>query len=397
MLDFAAFPPEINSARMYAGPGSASMVAAGAAWNTMAAELRSAAAGYGSVISGLTGEGWLGPSSMLMAAAGAPYAAWLGSTATQAEQAGAQANAAAAAYETAFTMTVPPAVVTANRVLLSNLLAGNLIGQNAAAIAATEARYAEMWAQDAGAMNGYASASSTATELTPMTAPPSTAHTGGVAEQAAAVAQAADNSTTGTSTGGLLEWLGLAPNTNHSTTGLAGLMNFLDGSNGSLLGSFLNNASVANLSNAFTTSGLLNPTSMIDSVTAFSSVFPDAAGDTAAADLAAGLGRSGVLGSLPGLAASAGIGQASPVGTLSVPPAWAAAGATITPVAATTRLGAGVYHGVLGTTPMVMQDAGPVGAPGMPLGAMPGGQEEEFAAPLYGFRPRVIARPPAAG
>lgn len=181
-----------------------------------------------------------------------------------------------------------------------------------------------MWAQDASAMNGYASASSEATQLTPMAAPSSTTSTDGVAEQAATVAQAATastNSASGSSTGGLLAWLGLAPNTETSTTGLAGLMNFLDGSNGSLLGSFLDNASVANFSNALTTSGLRNPTSMIDSVTAFSSVFPnaaDGAADAAGAELAAGLSR-GALGSLPSLATSAGVGQASLVGTLAVP------------------------------------------------------------------------------
>lgn len=66
-------------------------------------------------------------------------------------------------------------------------------------------------------------------------------------------------------------------------------------------------------------------------------------------------------------------------------------------MAATTRLGAGMYHGVLGTTPMVMEDAGPVGMPGMPVSAVPGAHEDELAAPLYGFRPRVMAHPPAAG
>ena len=155
MLDFAGLPPEINSARMYSGPGSAPMLAAAAAWNAMAAEMRSAAANYGSVVTELTSESWLGPSSMLMSAAAAPYVAWLSTTAAQAEQAGAQANAAAAAYESAFAMTVPPAVITANRTQLSKLTATNVFGQNTAAIAATEAQYAEMWAQDAAAMNGY--------------------------------------------------------------------------------------------------------------------------------------------------------------------------------------------------------------------------------------------------
>ena len=404
MLDFTALPPEVNSARIYAGPGAGSMVAAGAAWNTMAAEMRSAAISYGSVISGLTDEGWLGPSSMLMAAAAAPYVAWLSSTAAQAEQAGVQANAAAAAYEAAFAMTVPPPVVATNRAQLSNLLASNLFGQNTVAIAATEAQYADMWAQDAAAMNAYASTSSAATQFTPLSSPQSATTTNGIAQQANTVAQAAGDATTAgdpSSSGGLLAWLGLAPNTNTSTTGMAGLMNFLDGSNGSLLGSFLNNASVANFSNSFTTSGLMNPTQFIDSVTAFNYLFPAASGAdaAAAAELAAGLGSGGTLRSagLPGLAASAGVGQASLVGAVSVPPAWGASGATITPLATTSQLGAGAYHGVLGTTPMVMEDAGTVGMPGMPFAGMPGPHEDEFAAPIYGFRPRIISRPPAAG
>ena len=32
MLDYAALPPEINSARMYSGSGSAPMLSAAAAW-----------------------------------------------------------------------------------------------------------------------------------------------------------------------------------------------------------------------------------------------------------------------------------------------------------------------------------------------------------------------------
>ena len=85
MLDFAALPPEINSARMYSGAGSAPMLAAGAAWSQLADEMRSAAASYSSIVSGLTSGGWQGPSSTSMAAAAAPYAAWMNTTAAQAE------------------------------------------------------------------------------------------------------------------------------------------------------------------------------------------------------------------------------------------------------------------------------------------------------------------------
>src|SRR5271166_7195542 len=84
VIDFGAFPPEINSGRMYAGPGAGSMLAAAAGWNGLAAELESAASSFGSVVLALTSGPWVGPSSTAMAAAAAPYVAWMGATAQQA-------------------------------------------------------------------------------------------------------------------------------------------------------------------------------------------------------------------------------------------------------------------------------------------------------------------------
>src|SRR5580704_3621140 len=115
-MDFIALPPEINSARMYAGPGSAPMREAAEAWQSLATELYSTANSYQSVVSGLTTGPWLGPSSTTMAAA--------------------------TSYETAFAATVPPPLIAANRALLSQLLATNVFGQNTSAIATTEAQYA---------------------------------------------------------------------------------------------------------------------------------------------------------------------------------------------------------------------------------------------------------------
>jgi PPE-repeat protein len=412
MIDFALLPPEINSARMYSGPGSAPMLTAGAAWSQLAAEMRSAAASYSSIISGLTSGNWLGPSSASMAAAAAPHAAWMNTTAAQAEQTAAQAQAAVTAYEQAFGMTVAPAAIATNRTQLVSLLENNVLGQNAAAIAATEAEYGEMWAQDAAAMYGYAGSSSAASQLTPFTQPAQTTSATGLAGQAAAVAQATGTSagTSGASAGastagGLSSWLGdvTAPGSNTATTGLAGLLNDLDGANGSLLGSFLNNATVANFSNAFTTSGLLNPTAMIDTVTCFSYLFPSMAGGALPSDvsgLAAGLG-SGMakLGSagLPGLGAavSAGMGQAAPLGILSVPQGWAASAPALGQIASSLP-GASALTPALGATPLVAP-GGPVGMPGMPLGGFGAMFDHEMEEPMYGFRPIVMARPPAAG
>ncbi|MGB8790654.1 MAG: PPE family protein, partial [Mycobacterium sp.] len=190
-MDFSALPPEINSARMYSGPGAGPLMAAATAWDELATELNSTAASYSSVISGLTGEDWLGPSSASMAAAAAPYAAWMSTTGAQAEQAAAQAMAAASAYEAAFAMTVPPPVIAANRSQTMALIATNILGQNTSAIAASEAQYAEMWAQDSAAMQGYASSSAAASTLSPFTSPPQTTNPAGLAGQAATVAQAA--------------------------------------------------------------------------------------------------------------------------------------------------------------------------------------------------------------
>ncbi|OBK49159.1 PPE family protein, SVP subgroup [Mycobacterium kubicae] len=189
-MDFASLPPEINSGRLYTGPGSAPMLAAAEAWEHLAAELFSTASSYRSVIAGLTAAPWVGPSSTTMAAAASSYAVWMSDTAIQVEQTASQARAAAAAYETAFAATVPPEIVAANRSLLLMLVATNLLGQNTPAIAATEAQYAEMWAQDVGAMFGYAGSSALATQVTPFNSPVPNTNSAGLASQAAAVGQA---------------------------------------------------------------------------------------------------------------------------------------------------------------------------------------------------------------
>src|SRR3984885_14194855 len=125
---------------MYAGAGSGSLVAAAASWEGLASQLGSAATSYRAVVSDLTAGPWVGPSSVSMAAAAVPYVAWMNTTAAAAEQ-------------------------TAS--------------QLAPAIAATEAQYAEMWAQDAAAMYGYAGASAAATTVTPFNPPPPTTNPGG--------------------------------------------------------------------------------------------------------------------------------------------------------------------------------------------------------------------------
>jgi PPE-repeat protein len=193
MLEYGALPPEINSGLMYTGPGAGPMLVTSSAWDALADNLYWTATSYGAAISDLT-TSWLGPSSASMAAAAAPYLSWISATTAQAEQAATQAKAAVAAYEAAFAMTVPPPVIAANRALLLMLVATNFLGQNTPAIMATEAEYAEMWAQDAGAMYGYAGAAGAAATLAPFTTPLETTTPAGAAGLAAAVTQAAGTS-----------------------------------------------------------------------------------------------------------------------------------------------------------------------------------------------------------
>jgi PPE-repeat protein len=173
VLDFAWLPPEINSARIFAGAGSGPLHVAATAWEGLAQDLAASAASFDSVIVGLTSGPWAGPASASMAAAATPYVGWLTAAAGQAAAAAAQARAAAAAFETALTATVHPVAVTGNRTTLSTLVATNFFGINAPAIATTEFQYVEMWAADVAAMMGYHTTStSVAATLTQFDAPP---------------------------------------------------------------------------------------------------------------------------------------------------------------------------------------------------------------------------------
>ncbi|MFV8315541.1 PPE family protein [Mycobacterium sp. 23] len=186
--DFGVLPPEVTSAMMYSGPGAASFVSAASAWNALAAELASTAQAYEAVLSGLVGEEWLGPASATMAQAAQPYVDWLTATAAQAERAAGQSQSAAAAFETAFASIVPPPLVAANRAELAEALQTNIFGLNNGVIAQLEAQYAEMWAQNALTMYGYASSSALASKLESFTSPAPIA--AGTTTQAAAVAAA---------------------------------------------------------------------------------------------------------------------------------------------------------------------------------------------------------------
>lgn len=171
IADFGSIPPEINSARMYAGPGPDSLLTAAATWDALAADLYDAAGSHHASASQVT-ESWLGPASVTMMTATTPYLTWLHDTAALAARTAQHARAAVAAYEAARAMTIPPSAVAANRAQLATLVAANALGLHTHAIAANEAQYREMWAQDSTAMYMYADTSANASNVTPFLPPP---------------------------------------------------------------------------------------------------------------------------------------------------------------------------------------------------------------------------------
>jgi PPE-repeat protein len=223
-MSFMMFPPEVNSSLMYSGAGSGPLMAAASAWSELAADLETTATSYQTVIAQLTGTTWLGPSSARMAAAAAPFVAWLESSSAQAAQTSAQAMLAAASYEGAFASTVPPAVIAANRALLAALVATNFLGQNTPAIAATEALYMEMWFQDGATMDTYATASQQAVVLPQQTPAPTTSDGGASADSAAAAQSTATPASGIGSLGTDLESLLTGGLTNVLTNGLTNVL-----------------------------------------------------------------------------------------------------------------------------------------------------------------------------
>ena len=313
---FAAFPPEINSALMYSGAGASPMLGAATAWDGLASDLSSSAAQYASVIGSMDGV-WVGPSAEMMSTSATRYLSWLTETAAQAELSATQARIAAEAFQTAHAATVAPPLIAANRTQLSVLVATNFLGINTAAIAAVEAEYAEMWAQDVAAMFGYQAASQGAVSGLPQFTP---------APQTTTGTPAANTAISAASSGG---WNIFAPGSGDSTTGLSGFLNMVSGSSNSAFGNLINST----VFNDFASSGLVNPGETLAPIIALAALLPafqqmnqslqggDSSGGSGAGNIG-GVG-SGVDSVASGEAAAAGsLGEAQAVGGLSVPPSW---------------------------------------------------------------------------
>lgn len=380
-MDFGILPPEINSARMYSGPGSSPLLTVASAWSGLAAELSATANDYETVISGLQSQGWVGPSSEAMANSIWPYVARLRATAAATEQSASKARIAASAYEAAFAATVPPPQIAANRAELTGLISTNVVGQNSAAIAAAEAQYGEMWSQDAATMYAYAASCATATSVTPFVSPPQTTSPTAAATQAGTLARAAAT-TAGTAQSTLSRLISEVPGVLQALTSpLASAASSTAGPIERFLEWY---APFANF--FYDTLGLPFFGAGITSFFAATAKTAGAIGPAAAAPAAtvAATGAAEAVGAGP---VSASLAQASTVGKLSVPHTWEGATPATSPTTASKFISDVIE-------PESVEAGGNV-IGGVP---MPGpGKGSAGAGPRYGVRLTVMPHPPSAG
>lgn len=258
-------------------------------------------------------------------------------------------------------MTVPPALIVANRSLLTLLTATNILGQNTPAILETEAHYMEMWAQDVAAMTLYALQSQAATSQlqTPTAAPE--------------VVKSTPTANTNIAPGNVVNNLASA-----------------SGGTSTPASDFFANPFISTLNGYgqnVVSGGAFNPTNIVSALTGGHDFFPGQYPDVLEATprnlfsepeaVAAGIA--------PPQSAVGSAGAASRVGALSVPPSWGQAA----PPPGEVRL-------ANQTIPLTSEgSSGASGAPGM-FGA-PGTRSGFANQPKYGQKLTIIPRPPAGG
>ncbi|WP_081250158.1 PPE family protein [Mycobacterium avium] len=379
-------PPEINSGRMYAGLGSSSLMASAAAWQALSAQLGSAGGAFQAVIEALTSTAWLGPSSMTMALAAAPYVVWMIATAEQCQAAAVAAAGAADAFEAARAGVVPPPVIAENRAQLAALVATNFMGFNTPAIMANEAHYGQMWAQDTATMYSFAGQAAGITgTLVPFTPPLPNSDPIGLAAQTAALGQSGGQAA------------GQQPMNFLSSAG--GLPSGLDGetllSMGPQLVSTIPQALqglASPVSSGLGGGGLGQFQSLLSPFMSFMNPGMFGGGTSAALTGAGGPGLAGLSGAAAEVEAVA--GNAGSLGGLSVPATWAAgaggeSGSTARAVAPIAASGGGGLSAA--AAPATTTGGGMYGGTPMAAGLHGRGNDSD-GTPRYGKPVKVVRR-----
>ncbi|KAU37362.1 PPE family protein [Mycobacterium tuberculosis] len=149
-------PAEYISNIIYEGPGADSLSAAAEQLRLMYNSANMTAKSLTDRLGELQ-ENWKGSSSDLMADAVERYLQWLSKHSSQLKHAAWVINDLANAYNDTRRKVVPPEEIAANREERRRLIASNVAGVNAPAIADLDAQYDQYRARNVAVMNAYVS------------------------------------------------------------------------------------------------------------------------------------------------------------------------------------------------------------------------------------------------
>lgn len=149
-------PAEYISNIIYEGPGADSLFFASGQLRELAYSVETTAESLEDELDELD-ENWKGSSSDLLADAAGRYLDWLTKHSRQILETAYVIDFLAYVYEETRHKVVPPATIANNREEVHRLIASNVAGVNAPAIAGLDAQYDQYRAQNIAVMNDYQS------------------------------------------------------------------------------------------------------------------------------------------------------------------------------------------------------------------------------------------------
>lgn len=196
---WSALPPEVNAGQLMAGDQGASIAAAAAAYEALAAALMAEGAKMAATAGVTASTGWVGVGGTAMMATAMPYVAALELLAGWVQQSAASAAGIEQAYVTAKMGMIPVPACSTNRSTWVGLANTNFCGINLPPMGVLDAQYyGHFWNNNAGLMGGYEGIVSAILVTLGIPPPPAplTANPAGPAGQAAAISQAAASGAT---------------------------------------------------------------------------------------------------------------------------------------------------------------------------------------------------------